>query len=94
MRGDAATELGRRIGRNTQSILLEESHLNEVLDPAGGSWFVESYTDQLADAAWAVVQEIEAAGGFRPPPRSASSPNASPPTRAARQRDIDTARPR
>ena len=65
VRGDAATELGRRIGRNTQSILLEESHLDEVIDPAGGSWFVESFTDQLADAAWAVVQEIEAAGGFR-----------------------------
>ena len=64
LRGDAATELGRRIGRNTQSILLEESHLDEVIDPAGGSWFVERYTGELAGAAWAFTQEIEAAGGF------------------------------
>ena len=65
LRGAEATELGRRLGRNTQSILLEESHLAEVLDPAGGSWFVERYTDELAAAAWAWLQEIESAGGFR-----------------------------
>ena len=90
VRGDAATELGRRIGRNTQSILLEESHLNEVLDPAGGSWFVESYTDQLADAAWAVVQEIEGAGGFRAAAASGLLAERLAATRAARQRDVDT----
>src|SRR4029079_718353 len=65
LRGDAATELGRRVARNTQSILLLESHLDDVIAPAGGSWYVERFTDQLADAAWAWVQEIEAAGGFR-----------------------------
>ena len=41
-----------------------ESHLAEVADPAGGSWYVERFTDQLADAAWAWFQEIEAAGGL------------------------------
>jgi methylmalonyl-CoA mutase len=89
LRGDAATELGRRIGRNTQSILLEESHLAEVLDPAGGSWFVERYTEQLADAAWAWVQEIEAAGGFRAAIASGLVADAIAATRAARQRDVD-----
>ncbi|MGW6915089.1 methylmalonyl-CoA mutase small subunit [Kitasatospora sp. NPDC054939] len=53
----------RRIARNTQSILLEESHLARVVDPAGGSWYVEQLTDDLARAAWAWFQEIERAGG-------------------------------
>ncbi|AUY52959.1 methylmalonyl-CoA mutase family protein [Streptomyces sp. CB01881] len=53
----------RRIARNTQSVLLEESHLARVVDPAGGSWYVEQLTDELAHAAWAWFQEIERAGG-------------------------------
>lgn len=53
----------RRIARNTQSVLLEESHLSKVIDPAGGSWYVENLTDELAGAAWAFFQEIEGAGG-------------------------------
>ncbi|MGW2363999.1 methylmalonyl-CoA mutase small subunit [Streptomyces sp. NPDC001667] len=53
----------RRIARNTSSILLEESHLARVIDPAGGSWYVERLTDELAHAAWAWFQEIERAGG-------------------------------
>ena len=64
LRGGEATELGRRIGRNTQSILMRESHLAEVVDPAGGSWYVERFTDELADAAWRWFQELEAAGGL------------------------------
>ncbi|MFD7590003.1 methylmalonyl-CoA mutase family protein [Kitasatospora sp. NPDC059811] len=53
----------RRIARNTQSILLEESHLARVIDPAGGSWYVEQLGEELAAAAWAWFQEIERAGG-------------------------------
>jgi methylmalonyl-CoA mutase len=56
-------DFSRRIARNTQAILLEESHLAQVIDPAGGSWYVESLTDELARAAWAWFQEIERAGG-------------------------------
>jgi methylmalonyl-CoA mutase len=55
----------RRIARNTQSLLVEEGHLARVLDPAGGSWYVESLTDQLAQAAWDWFTEIEAAGGLQ-----------------------------
>ena len=55
--------LGRRIARNTQLILQEESGLRRVADPAGGSWYVESLTDELARAAWEKLQAIEAAGG-------------------------------
>jgi methylmalonyl-CoA mutase len=54
----------RRIARNTQNLLLEEGHLGRVLDPAGGSWYVESLTESLAEAAWALFTEIERAGGL------------------------------
>lgn len=54
---------GRRLARNAQLILIEESNLARVVDIAGGSWYVESLTDQLARAAWAWFQELEAAGG-------------------------------
>ena len=43
-----AASFARRIARNTQLLLLEESHVGRVLDPAGGSWFVEDLTEQLA----------------------------------------------
>ncbi len=54
----------RRIARNTQSLLVEEGSLARVLDPAGGSWYVESLTDSLAQAAWDWFTEIERAGGL------------------------------
>ncbi|MET9417828.1 methylmalonyl-CoA mutase small subunit [Streptomyces klenkii] len=53
----------RRVARNTSSVLLEESHLARVIDPAGGSWYVERLTEELAHAAWAWFQELERAGG-------------------------------
>jgi methylmalonyl-CoA mutase len=56
--------LGRRLARNTQLILREESGLHRVIDPAGGAWYVERLTDELAERAWALVQRIEAAGGM------------------------------
>ncbi len=56
-------DLARRVARNTQMVLREESHLAAVADPAGGSWFVESLTEQLARAAWQEVQAIESLGG-------------------------------
>jgi methylmalonyl-CoA mutase len=56
-------DLARRIARNSQLILLEESHLDKVADPAAGSGAVEDLTDQLCHAAWVIFQEIEAAGG-------------------------------
>lgn len=64
--GSPGTSRGfaRRIARNTQLLLLEESHIGRVLDPAGGSWFVEDLTARLAGEAWQRFQEIEARGGF------------------------------
>jgi len=57
-------ELARRVARNTQIVLRDESHLDAVADAAGGSWFVETLTDQLARAAWEEVRSIESAGGI------------------------------
>ncbi len=59
-----ATSFARRIARNTQLLLLEESHIGRVLDPAGGSWFVEDLTKALAGQAWKHFQDIESRGGF------------------------------
>ncbi len=56
-------DFSRRVARNTQALLLEESHLAHVIDPAGGSWYVETLTDDLAHAAWEVFTTIERAGG-------------------------------
>jgi methylmalonyl-CoA mutase len=53
----------RRIARNTSTILIEESHLSRVIDPAGGSWYVERLTDELAHAGWEFFRTIEQAGG-------------------------------
>jgi methylmalonyl-CoA mutase len=53
----------RRIARNTQLVLLEESNLAKVADPAAGAGGIEDLTDKLCRAAWAAFQEIEAAGG-------------------------------
>ena len=55
---------GRRLARNTQTILQAESNMWRVLDPAGGSWYVESLTEQLAERAWAEVRAVEATGGI------------------------------
>jgi methylmalonyl-CoA mutase len=54
---------GRRIARNTSSLLISESHLARVADPAGGAWAVEQLTDDLAGAAWAELGRIDESGG-------------------------------
>ena len=56
--------LGRRLARNTQLLLLEESHLARAADPAGGSFYVESLTEELASEGWRVLQDVEASGGI------------------------------
>ncbi|MDN3258913.1 methylmalonyl-CoA mutase family protein [Streptomyces sp. CSDS2] len=53
----------RRIARNTSTILIEESHLARVVDPAGGSWYVERLTADLAEAAWSFFRSVERDGG-------------------------------
>jgi methylmalonyl-CoA mutase len=57
-------EFSRRIARNTHFILSEECDLTRTIDPAGGSWAIESLTDQLAQQAWNTFQEVEKAEGM------------------------------
>ena len=57
-------ELGRRMARNTQLLLGEESGVGRVIDPAGGSWYVETLTDQLSLEAWSQFRTLEGAGGL------------------------------
>jgi len=59
-----SNDFSRRLARNTQIILKEESHLEQVIDPAGGSYFVEKLTDDIANAAWKLFQTIEEKGGM------------------------------
>lgn len=61
---DADGALGRRLARNSQLLLLEESHLARPADPAGGSFYVESLTEELASEGWRVLQDVEASGGI------------------------------
>ncbi len=56
--------LARRVARNTHAILAEESNIAKVIDPGGGSWYIETRTDELARAAWTEFQGIEKAGGM------------------------------
>ena len=59
-----ATAFARRQSRNTQLVLMEEAHIGRVSDPAAGAGYVEAMTDQIARAAWAEFQAIEAKGGL------------------------------
>jgi len=58
------TEFSARIARNTQLILQEETGITHVVDPLAGSYYVESLTAQLAEQAWALIEEVEAMGGM------------------------------
>ena len=61
---NSSDNFSRRIARNTQIILNEESHLDQVVDPAGGSYFVEKLTQDIADEAWKLFQIIDEQGGM------------------------------
>ena len=58
------TEFSARIARNTQLILQEETGITRVVDPLAGSYYVESLTAELAEKAWALIEEVEAMGGM------------------------------
>ncbi len=66
----APDELARRISRNTQLVLLEESHLHRVIDAAGGAWYVESLTNEFAEKSWKLLQQVESMGGMEAAVRS------------------------
>jgi methylmalonyl-CoA mutase len=57
-------DFSQRIARNTQLVLQRECHLDQVIDPVGGSWFLENLTAELAEKGWALFQEVEKLGGM------------------------------
>jgi methylmalonyl-CoA mutase len=58
------TEFSSRIARNTQLIIQEETHITSVIDPWAGSYMMESLTNEMAEKAWAIIEEVEAMGGM------------------------------
>jgi methylmalonyl-CoA mutase len=58
------TDTSARIARNTQLVIAEETGITNVADPLGGSYYVEALTQELADAAWALIEEVEGLGGM------------------------------
>ena len=63
LRGES-DEFSRRMARNQQVILKEEAHFGKVIDPAGGCYYIENLSNDLAEKAWTLMQEIEAAEGM------------------------------
>jgi len=58
------TEFSSRIARNTQLIIQEETHITNVIDPWAGSYMMEKLTQDMADAAWKIIEEVDAMGGM------------------------------
>jgi methylmalonyl-CoA mutase len=83
-------EFSRHLARNTQIILQEESHLNRVVDPAGGSAFLEALTEQLAAKAWDLLRQVEANGGMIAAARDGWVARQIELVEAARQKDLAT----
>ncbi len=83
-------DFSRRIARNVQVVLQEESHVNQVVDPAGGSWYVEHLTDEVASRAWALFQKVEKAGGMYAALSAEMPQQKIAETAAARAKDLDT----
>ncbi|MDE6861246.1 MAG: methylmalonyl-CoA mutase small subunit, partial [Alistipes sp.] len=61
---EAPTEFSMRIARNAELLLKHESHIDHVVDPAGGSYYIENLTKNIAEQAWALFREIEDKGGY------------------------------
>src|SRR5436190_14807093 len=58
------SEFSARIARNTQLVIQEETHITSIVDPWAGSYAMEALTQQMADAAWKIIEEIESMGGM------------------------------
>ncbi|MGE0433767.1 MAG: methylmalonyl-CoA mutase family protein [Planctomycetota bacterium] len=83
-------DFSSRIARNTAIVLQEESHAGRVLDPAGGSWFIEQLTDDIAREAWAAFQTVEADGGIASALLAGKIAAQIMPVRATREADVAT----
>ncbi|HYD43137.1 MAG TPA: methylmalonyl-CoA mutase family protein [Anaeromyxobacter sp.] len=80
------------LAQNVQRILQEESHLDAVADPAGGSYYIEALTDAIARAAWKLFQDVEAAGGWSKALAAGTVEQAIAETRASREKALSARR--
>jgi methylmalonyl-CoA mutase len=83
------TDFSARIARNTQLILQHETGMTHVVDPLGGSYYVEALTTELADKAWALIEEVEALGGMTHAVESGMPKRLIEEAAAAKQASID-----
>jgi methylmalonyl-CoA mutase len=85
-------EFSRRLARNTQLILKQESFLARVADPGGGSYLLERLTDAIASKAWKLLQDIEAVGGYRKANEAGAIARTLEERRAARDKAVTSRR--
>ncbi len=83
------TDFSARIARNTQIVLAEETGITRVVDPLGGSYYVEALTQMLVDDAWAIIEEVDAAGGMTAYVATGKPKAAIEEAAAARQARVD-----
>lgn len=85
------TDFSARIARNTQIVLAEESGITKVVDPLGGSYYVEALTSELVDRAWAIIEDVDALGGMTKAVASGMPKRVIEEAAAARQARVDKA---
>jgi methylmalonyl-CoA mutase len=83
------TDFSARIARNTQIVLAEESGITKVVDPLGGSYYVEALTAELVDQAWTIIGEVDALGGMTKAVASGMPKRLIEEAAAARQARVD-----
>jgi methylmalonyl-CoA mutase len=83
------TDFSARIARNTQIVLAEESGITKVVDPLGGSYYVEALTSELVDQAWTIIGEVDALGGMTKAVASGMPKRLIEEAAAARQARVD-----
>ncbi|MGB5077954.1 MAG: methylmalonyl-CoA mutase [Sphingorhabdus sp.] len=83
------TDFSARIARNTQIVLAEESGITKVVDPLGGSYYVEALTSELVEQAWKIIEEVDALGGMTKAVASGMPKRLIEEAAAARQARVD-----
>lgn len=89
---ETPTDFANRIARNVQHLLREETHFNHVADAAGGSYYIETLTQTLADGAWDLFKEVETKGGYMAAFKAGFINERINATAAKRNKNIETRR--
>ena len=89
---ETPTEFSKRIARNVELLLKHEAHFDQVVDPAGGSYYVENLTESIANEAWKLFLEIEEKGGYTAAYRSGYIKERIEASAAAKDKNIATRR--